>query len=112
MKERNDFWDNIPQDCEKAIRELKRLKVDSLIARDFEETFADVWWLVLHEVDLYAEGEYCQEVSRCDWADPTAMNIRHAKSADKWLVKWLPLFNKYKSEEYCGEDLFYYDGQL
>jgi hypothetical protein len=122
MTNRN-FWDNIPADCIKAINELKRLKVYNLIATDYEETFSDVWWLVLHEVDLYAEGEFCQEASRCDWADPSAMNIRHCQSADRWLVKWLPLFNKYTDRKYYSESYFdvhagfdsepyYYNGQV
>ena len=123
--ERKDFWKNIPEDCVKAIKELERLKVCRLIATDYEETFADVWWLVLHEVDMYAEGEFCQEASRCIWGegDQQAMNIRNAEAADRWLVKWLPLFNKYKDRKYhtdyyykihsgFGEAPFYYDGQL
>ena len=101
--ERKDFWKNIPEDCQKAIKELNRLKVSAMLATDYEETFSDVWWLVLHEVDLYAEGEFCQEASRCDWPDPTAMNIRNAQAADRWLVKWLPLFNKYKDKKYYSE---------
>lgn len=123
MNKRKDFWRNIPEDCVKAINELKRLKVYGLLALDYEETFSDVWWLVLHEVDLYEEGEFCQEASRCDWADLSAMNIRNAQSADRWLVKWLPLFNKYKGKKYhteyyykihsgFDEEPFYYCGQV
>ena len=106
MSERKDFWKNIPDDCKKAINELERLKVYVLLALDYEETFSDVWWLVLHEVDLYAEGEFCQEASRCGWPDPIAMNIRNAQAADRWLIKWLPLFNKYKDKKYHTE--YYY----
>lgn len=107
MSERKDFWKNIPEDCQKAIKELKRLKVYRLISTDYEETFSDVWWLVLHEVDLYEEGEFCQERSRCEWPDPSAMNIRNAQSADRWLIRWLPLFNKYKDKKYYTE--YYYE---
>lgn len=106
MKKDHDFWGNIPEDCKKAIKELERLKVYHLLATDYEETFSDVWWLVQHEVDLYAEGEFCQEASRCDWPDPAAMNIRNAQAADRWLVKWLPLFNKYTDKKYYSEEYF------
>ena len=97
--ERKDFWKNIPDDCKKAISELKRLKVFRLLGLDYEETFADVWWLVLHEVDLYEEGEFCKEASRCEWADPQAMDIRQAQAADRWLVKYNDLHNKYANDD-------------
>ena len=125
MSERKDFWKNIPEDCVKAINELKRLKVYHLIATDYEETFSDVWWLVLHEVDMYEEGEFCQEASRSIWgeSDEGAMNIRNAQAADRWLVRWLPLFNKYKERKYYtdyyfkvhsgfGDEPFIYAGQV
>ena len=124
--QRHDFWRSIPDDCEKAINELKRLKVFRLCAFDYEETFADVWWLVLHEVDMYAEGEFCRESSRScyNYGEPEAMNLKQAQSADKWLCRWLDLFNKYKGNE-ChteyylthvssgfDERYFYYGGQV
>lgn len=112
MENGRGFWGNIPEDCVKAIKELKRLKVYNLIGIDHEETFADVWWLVLHEVDLYEEGEFCQEASRCNWADPSAMNIRSAKAADRWLVRWLPLFNKYADPAEFSALPYMYTGQL
>lgn len=123
MKQSKNFWKNIPEDCKKAINQLKRLKVYNLLATDYEETFSDVWWLVLHEVDLYAEGECCQEASRCDWAEETAMNIKNAQAADRWLIRWLPLFNKYTDRKFysdyyfqvhCGfnEEPYCYTGQL
>ena len=103
--ERKSFWDNIPTDCKKAITELKRMRVYKLMALDYEETFADIWWLVLHEVDMYNEGEFCREASRCIFGtgDPQAMNLKQAQAADKWLIRWLPLFNKYKQEQYLSE---------
>lgn len=120
-----DFWNDIPEDCKKAISELKRLKVFKLLALDYEETFSDVWWLVLHEVDMYVEGEFCREASRSYYgvAEPDAMDKMQAKRADTWLVKWLPLFNKYTAKEYhtdyyytihsgWGEDDYVYNGQL
>lgn len=118
---RHDFWENVPDDCKKAISQLKRMKVFKLLALDYEETFADVWWLVLHEVDLYEEGEFCKEASRSIFrsGDPDAMSLGQAKLADAWLVRYLDLFNKYKRSEYhsggyrnWGEDDYYYGGQL
>ena len=120
-----DFWHNIPQDCEKAIRELKRLKVKGLAAWDYEETFADVWWAILHEVDMYVEGEFCREASRSVWGegDPQAMNLKQAQAADRWLVRWNELAIKYsrpgcftpyhdKYIGWFGEGIAYYGGQL
>lgn len=124
--ERKDFWSNIPEDCKKAISELKRLKVFNLCAWDYEETFADVWWLVLHEVDMYEEGEFCKEASRSIYGegDPQAMDIRQAKKADAWLIRWNVLAFKYSQPEMLsdyhrevlgdwGEDgIMIYGGQL
>lgn len=123
--EGRSFWSNIPEDCKKAISELKRMRVYSLLGRDYEETFCDVWWLVLHEVDLYEEGEFCREASRSIFGegDPQAMNLKQAQAADRWLVRWNDLFNKYKdtkcSDYYYlvhsgnwGEDDYFYGGQL
>lgn len=113
----NDFWQNIPEDCKKAISELNRLKVSQLLAYDCEESFSDVWWLVLHEVDMYFEGEYCREARRSYWGegDPGAMNLKQAQRAEAWLVKWNDLFNKYKHDTTVrnfSEDEFYYEERL
>lgn len=118
----NYFWDNIPDECKRAISELKRLKVYTCLALDYEYTFADVWWLVLHEVDMYSEGEFCREAKRSYYGigEPDAMNLTQAKRADAWLIKYLPLFNKYKGSDYYpedsgrdfSEDEFFYGGQL
>ena len=101
-----DFWKNIPDDCKKAISELKRLKVFRLCAFDYEEVFTDVWWLVLHEVDLYEEGEFCQEASRSYYGigEPTAMNLKQAQAADRWLVKWWSLAYDYSKPEMLSDD--------
>lgn len=102
---RSDFFANIPEDCKKAISELKRLKVYRLSALDdYVETFADVWWAVLHEVDLYEEGEFCQEASRCcGECDPQAMNFKQAKTADNWLIRWNDLAIKYSQPEMLSD---------
>jgi len=99
-----DFWDNIPDDCKKAISELTRMKVYGCLALDHEETFAEVWWLVLHEVDLFVEGEFT--------ASEGGMTRQQAKRADDWLIRWLPLFNKYKSSENYNDNEYFYDGQV
>lgn len=93
----HDFWHTMPEDCKKAISELKRMKVFRCCAFDYEETFADVWWAVLHEVDMYVEGEFCREASRSCYGegDPEAMNYRQALTADKWLIRWNDLAIKY-----------------
>jgi hypothetical protein len=103
-----NFWENIPIDCVKAIAELKRLKVYKLCAWDYEETFSDVWWLVLHEVDMYAEGEFVREASRSYFhtGDPEAMNLKQAQRADSWLLKWKHLFEKYTNPVYYS-DVYY-----
>ena len=103
-----NFWDNIPDDCRKAISELKRLKVFGLCGWDCESTFSDVWWLVLHEVDMYAEVEFCREASRSYFhtGEPDAMNLKQAQAADRWLLKWKPLFEKYTNPAYYCEDYF------
>lgn len=118
----HNFWKNIPEDCAKAVKELKHLKVFNLCAWDYEETFTDVWWLVLHEVDLYAEGEYGQGEGFIE-SDPAYLNSRSAKAADKWLVRWWGLAYKYSTpgnftEEHdkyigwFGDGISYYDGQV
>lgn len=108
---RNDFWNNIPDDCKQAINELKRMKVYECCAWDYEENFAHVWWLVLHEVDMYAEGHFGMEKWHYDIG---GMYKEQAKRADKWLIKHLPLFNKYKKmlPNDFNENEFYYNGQI
>lgn len=94
-EEVKDFWENIPADCEKAIRELKRMKVFELLGFDFEATFADVWWLVLHEVDMYTEGY------------ERLMRKNQAQTADRWLVRWSELATKYSLPDcYNGNRVF------
>lgn len=99
---RNDFWSNIPDDCKKAISELKRMKVHRLAGYDHEDNFADVWWLILHEVDMWDEGEYRMEPDATE-SDPCYMNRKQANTARKWLVKWEHLFIKYADRERFGD---------
>lgn len=100
---RDDFWNNIPDDCQKAISKLKRLKVHELAAYDWEDTFADVWWRVLHEVDMWDEGEYRKEAS-ATVSDPAALSRSQTNVARKWLVEYEPLFKKYSQpDKYSGK---------
>ena len=62
---------------------------------------------------MYVEGEFCKEVSRAgSMADPDAMSLAQAQRADRWLVRWNGLFNKYKTAEEFGEEEIIYTGQL
>lgn len=102
---RNEWERNMPEDCRKAIGELRRLKVYSLAALDdCIESFSDEWWMVLHEVDLYVEGEFPEEDG--------GMNLSQARRADRWLVDHLDLFNKYKNDSEYGSGEYYYFGQV
>lgn len=107
-----EFWDDIPADCTKAISELKRMKVFGCCAWDFEDDFSDVWWLVLHEVDMWVEGEFGMEAWHVD--SGCGMNRAQAKRADAWLIRYLPLYNKYRRSkpEYEDAEDFYYGGQV
>lgn len=49
------FQKELPADCEKAIRELIKLKVYIVMDDDRIENFSDVWWKVQHECDMYEE---------------------------------------------------------
>lgn len=42
------FQKELPADCEKAIRELIKLKVYIVMDDDRIENFSDVWWKVQH----------------------------------------------------------------
>lgn len=103
---KNDFWSRIPEDCKKPIAELKRMKVFSCCAWDYEEDFSDVWWLVLHEVDMFVEGYFTY--------NDGGMTRAQAKRADNWLLKYLPLFNKYKrtKPDFLDAADFVYGGQV
>lgn len=109
---RKEFWDAIPDDCKKAISELKRMKVFGCCAWDFEEDFSDVWWLVLHEVDMWVEGEFGMEAWHLE--SGCGMNRAQAKRADEWLIRYLPLFNKYKNTktDRFNDSEYHYGGQV
>lgn len=105
MSIRNEFEKRIPEDCRQAIKELKRLRVYSCAALDdCIDSFADVWWMVLHEVDMYVEGEFTT-------ADG-GMTRAQAAKADAWLMRHVGLFNKYKDPYEYGSTVFVYYGQV
>ena len=105
MAIRNEFEKQIPDDCKEAIKELKRLRIYRLAALDdCIESFADVWWMVLHELDRYVEDEY----PTCDGG----LTHKQAERADAWLIKHVGLFNKYRDPGEYGKCEFIYTGQV
>lgn len=57
------FQKELPADCEKAIRELIKLKVYIVMDDDRIENFSDVWWKVQHECDMYEEKQDSNELT-------------------------------------------------
>ena len=68
---------------EKALKELKRLKVYRILSHDplSDKTFSDIYFKVLHETDIHEEEEG-SELTRQSY-----------KSAKNWLNKYHHLFN-------------------
>ena len=64
----------LTKDQEKAINKGKRLKAFKLRNDDTENSFDDIWFHVLHEVDLFEEGE-----------DTAVINKSQAIAAKRWL---------------------------
>lgn len=68
---------------EQAMKKLKRLKVNELYNDDalheFESEFDGVWWRVLHEYDMYEEGQIDEEFKH------EHLNKQTAKTTYKWL---------------------------
>lgn len=76
----------MPDDCDKAITELKRLSVYNVMNDDCTETFADVWFHVQHECDMYEEGEYSNCLTYQGWV-----------GASNWLERYRDLYDKYET---------------
>jgi hypothetical protein len=76
----------IQEDCEKALKELYRLKVCSIRNDDQENDFSDVWFHIQHECDLYEEEE------------DTELKAGTYNSAKKWLDKYEHLYQKYNTK--------------
>lgn len=77
---------DVPNDCEKALKELSKLAVCRYRNDDCEENFADVWWHIQHECDMYEE----QQDSNC-------LTARSYSSAKNWLDKYEDLYRKYET---------------
>ena len=77
----------VPKDCEKALKELGKLAVSRYRNDDCEETFADVWWHVQHECDMYEEEQ-----------DSNCLTFRSYNSAKAWLYKYENLYKKYETK--------------
>jgi len=77
----------VPTDCEKALKELNKLAVCKYRNDDCEENFADVWFHVQHECDMYEEGQ----ASNC-------LNSRSYIAAKNWMGKYKHLYYKYESK--------------
>lgn len=78
----------VPEDCKKALQELSRMKVCDLRSDDEENSFADVWWHVQHEVDLFEEEQY-------DWREEDLLTPKTYATAKRWLEKYNNLYVKY-----------------
>lgn len=81
------FGTELPNDCEKAIKELKKLRVYSIMNDDYIDNFADVWFRVQHECDMYEEGEESNELSYQSYI-----------GASNWLDRWRDLYDKYEDK--------------
>lgn len=81
------FQKELPADCEKAIRELIKLKVYIVMDDDRIENFSDVWWKVQHECDLYEEKQ-----------DSNELTYQSYVGAKNWLSKWEKLYIKYNDK--------------
>ena len=80
------FGAELPDECTKAISELKRLKVYKIMSNDYIDSFADVWFRVQHECDMYIEE------------DIREMNAQAYKGAKRWLEKYKHLYRKYEDK--------------
>lgn len=81
------FGTELPDDCEKAIKELKKLRVYSVMDDDYIDNFADVWFRVQHECDMYEEGEESNELSYQSYI-----------GASNWLDRWRDLYYEYEDK--------------
>lgn len=102
---------NKQKEIEQAMKRLRRLKVYQLCyaVGDSSLPFAEIWWSVLHEVDMYVEGEFP--------ASDGGMNKAQAKRADAWLIETADLAEWSARNEdgmigQFGETAFQYGGQV
>ena len=79
-----------------AIERLEGLAVDRFRNDDYsaQKSFDDVWWSVLHEVDLYEEGE-----------ETEFRSVRSVEATKKWLKSFSHLCTEKVPEEYKAEEV-------
>ena len=85
---------------EQAMKKLKRIKVGKLYDDDialpkeqggYEQQFDRTWWMVLHELDLYREGEY---------EEGEHLDKKSAETAYKWLKETQHLTIEFKNTKF------------
>lgn len=79
-----------------ALERLEGLAVDRFRNDDYsaQKSFDDVWWSVLHEVDLYEEGE-----------ETEFRSVRSVEATKKWLKSFSHLCTEKVPEEYKSEEV-------
>lgn len=79
-----------------ALERLEGLAVDRFRNDDYsaQKSFDDVWWSVLHEVDLYEEGE-----------ETEFRSVRSVEATKKWLKSFSHLCTEKVPEEYKAEEI-------
>ena len=79
-----------------ALERLESLAVDRFRNYDYmaQKSFDDVWWSVLHEVDLYEEGE-----------ETEFRSVRSVEATKKWLKSFSHLCTEKVPEEYKAEEV-------
>ena len=79
-----------------ALERLEGLAVDRFRNDDYsaQKSFDDVWWSVLHEVDLYEEGE-----------ETGFRSVRSVEATKKWLKSFSHLCTEKVPAEYKAEEV-------
>lgn len=79
-----------------ALERLEGLAVDRFRNDDYsaQKSFDDVWWSVLHEVDLYEEGE-----------ETEFRSVRSVEAIKKWLKSFSHLCTEKVPAEYKAEEV-------
>lgn len=78
------FKYDVPEDCVNALNELKRMRVYRVMDDDCENNFADTWFHVRHECDMYEWDEGSNELTHSTYT-----------TAKAWVVKYRHLYDKY-----------------
>ena len=79
------FKYDAPEDCVKALNELRRMGVYKVMNDDWEQNFSDTWFHVQHECDMFEEDEASNSLTSSTY-----------KTAKIWLKKYRDLYSKYK----------------